>query len=107
MAWRRKQWRLLLRMVLSRGWQSKGGANHLLRMSCKVILCCGIREMVRLICLMMTPIVRVMADDDCPIIRVSKPEKCLLRQSWQSTLIIKLLSRSIGFSYLQKRLLKL
>lgn len=42
---------------------------------------------------------------DCSVIIMSKKEKVCLRKPWRQTLIIKVLGRRIGYSYLQKRLL--
>ncbi|XP_031119048.1 uncharacterized protein LOC116022464 [Ipomoea triloba] len=44
------------------------------------------------------------ADPNCPIIRVSKEEKERLRRPWRRTLIIKLLGRKVGYSFLMNRL---
>ncbi|KAJ9185325.1 hypothetical protein P3X46_004971 [Hevea brasiliensis] len=50
-------------------------------------------------------------DDDydlkCSTIRASQMEKRLMSEPWRKTLIIKVLGRKIGFSYLQKRLKQL
>ncbi|XP_031097086.1 uncharacterized protein LOC116001342 [Ipomoea triloba] len=41
---------------------------------------------------------------NCPIIRVSKEKKERLRRPWRRTLIIKLLGRKVGYSFLMNRL---
>lgn len=43
-------------------------------------------------------------DPECPTIKLSKEEKRRLRQPWQQTLIIKVLGRRVGYTYLAKRL---
>lgn len=43
-------------------------------------------------------------DPACPTIRVSKQDKLWIHESWRNTLILKVLGRSIGFGFLQRRL---
>lgn len=46
-------------------------------------------------------------ENDCPVIKVTKDEKVRLRKPWRQPLIIKVLGRRIGYSYLAKRLFTL
>ena len=43
-------------------------------------------------------------EEDCPTIRVSKREKARLHRPWRQTLIIKLMGRLVGYSYLARSL---
>ncbi|KDP42561.1 hypothetical protein JCGZ_24335 [Jatropha curcas] len=43
-------------------------------------------------------------DPECPMIRVPQMKKKVLQSKWKSTLIIKVLGRSFGFAFLQKKL---
>ena len=43
-------------------------------------------------------------DEDCPTIRLSKVEKARLRSLWRQTLIVKVLGRTVGFTYLLRRI---
>ncbi|XP_031097172.1 uncharacterized protein LOC116001433 [Ipomoea triloba] len=47
------------------------------------------------------------SDPNCPVITVTKEEKERLRRPWRRTLIIKVLGRKIGYSFLLQRLQKL
>lgn len=46
-------------------------------------------------------------DDECPTIKLSCWDKQRIRQPWRKTLIVKILGRKIGYSYLTKRLIQL
>ncbi|XP_021744863.1 uncharacterized protein LOC110710829 [Chenopodium quinoa] len=48
----------------------------------------------------------ILNDDRCPVIRLSKEEKTMLRQPWKTSLIIKLFSGRIGYMGLMRRLKK-
>ena len=41
----------------------------------------------------------------CPILHLSKEEEARIRKPWRRCLIIKLLGRSLGFRFLEKKLL--
>ena len=43
-------------------------------------------------------------DEDCPTIRLSKVEKARLRSPWRQTLIVKVLGRTVGYTYLLRRI---
>lgn len=42
--------------------------------------------------------------DECPLITLTKEEKVRIRRPWKQTLIIKVLGRTVGYTYLLKRL---
>ncbi|XP_031095201.1 uncharacterized protein LOC115999492 [Ipomoea triloba] len=44
------------------------------------------------------------SDPDCPTIIVTKAEKVRLRRPWRRSLILRVLGRSVGYSYLHRRL---
>lgn len=46
-------------------------------------------------------------DPTCPVIRLTKEEKIRLRSKWKQTLIVKVMGRSVGYGYLQRRLMTL
>lgn len=46
-------------------------------------------------------------DDRCPVIRLSRVDKRRLCQPWKNSLIVKLFGRSIGYTYLCRRLKEL
>lgn len=41
---------------------------------------------------------------DCPIIRLSKEERAIYRMPWRKSLIIKVWGRTVGHTYLLRRL---
>jgi hypothetical protein len=43
-------------------------------------------------------------DDDCPLIQLSAEGKRRIREPWRQTLIVKLMGRRTGYSYLMKKL---
>lgn len=43
-------------------------------------------------------------DDGCPVIRLSREDKIRLRKPWRQTLIVKVLGRTIGYTYLLRRI---
>lgn len=43
-------------------------------------------------------------DVECPVIHVSREEKLLLRRPWRQALIIKVMGRTMGYTYLLKRI---
>ena len=45
-------------------------------------------------------------DPECPVMLLSKEEKCRIRQPWKLTLIINLLGRSIGYTVLLRKIIK-
>lgn len=43
-------------------------------------------------------------DHECPVVKLSKEEKIQLRKPWRQSLIVKVLGRRVGYTYLVKRL---
>lgn len=43
-------------------------------------------------------------DKDCPVITLTKKEKARLRKQWRQSLIIKVMGKVVGYSYLLRRL---
>ncbi|XP_031124327.1 uncharacterized protein LOC116027041 [Ipomoea triloba] len=43
-------------------------------------------------------------DGGCPVIRLTKEEKVRLRAKWRQSLIVKVMGRNVGYTYLLKRL---
>lgn len=43
-------------------------------------------------------------DKECPLIRLTKEEKARLRRPWRQSLIIKVMGKKVGYTYLLRRL---